>query len=389
LRSRRDDPLTSIAVFELMLQGCVSVPSIPTVQQLQDGLAHTLAGTSSDGSVNVAFESLTVDTASRKFMELDRDTTPSVVAARSVFLSTMASNLAENRSNTLLAAMEAGGSALIGLGPEPGFDAPVGTVLYSASSLWSFFNYNVLLSWKQQTATALGLTDPDDPANWDTATSPVYQSFLTEIANQFIPEAMIDTSSMAEAAQSWSWWTPDARMIISPAADGPNSDAGTQAFIAFCWIVSLAPEWYPQGFITYSFALQDGDTIRRPTPYDGTTSPLWVQRPADQIPRTGGEATETLLGSALPITRVKPIPTYVIGQDLINALLAAPSVDVYAQNLCELCPESTGDSFAKLVAALQLAVTEQCRTSRSGSDRAFDLELAKQTCTCSTQEQAS
>jgi hypothetical protein len=374
------------------------VPSIPTVQQLTDGLARTFAGTSSDASIDVVFERLTVDTASRKFMELDRDATPSVVSARSKFLSGMASDLSENsggpiikpvlQPKTLLAAMEAGGSACLGLGPEPGFTPPVPPVLYSASSLWDFYSYNVLLSWKYQTAKTLGLKNPDDPANWDTATSPVYQSFLGDIANQYVPEAMIDRRSLAEKAQSWSWWTPDTRMAIPPAADGTNSDAGTQAFIAFCWIVSLAPEWYPQGFICWSFELETGDTIVRPTPYDGTTSPLWVQRPADQSPRTGGEAIETLLGTALPITRVKPVPTYVIRQELVNALLAAPSVDVYAQNLCELCPESMGDSFAKLVAALQLAMTEQCRISRRGSDRDFDLQLAKQTCTCSDQERA-
>jgi hypothetical protein len=366
----------------------VFVASIPTAQQLRDGLERTFVGTSSDGSIDVVFESLTVDTAARKFMELDRDRTPSVVAARSQFLSTMASDLSDKPTDSLLAAMEAGGSALIGLGPEPGFTPPDPPVFYSAGSLWGLYHYNILLSWKRQTAKALGLS-PDDPVNWDTAGSPVYQRFLVDIANQYVPDAMIDQRSLAKSAQSWSWWTPDLRMAIPPAADSPNSDAGTEAFIALCWIVSLAPEWYPQGFMTFAFELQAGDTIRRPTPYDGTTSPLWVQRPSDQIPRTGGEATETLLGTALPVTRVKPIPTYVIRQELINALLAATSVDAYAQNLCELCPASTGDSFAKLVGALQLAVTEQCRLSRQGSDRAFDLELAKQTCSCSDQERSS
>lgn len=364
------------------------VPSIPTTQQLQDGLERSLAGKISDGSIDVVFESLTVDTASRKFMELDRDTTPSVVNARSQFLSTMASYLASAPTSTLLSAMEAGGKALAGLGPEPGFTPPDPPVLYSASSLWDFYHHNILLSWKRHTASSLGLS-PREPKNWDTADSPVYHAFLTEIANQYVPDTMIDQRSLASTAHSWTWWTPDLRMEIPPAADGPSSNAGTQAFIALCWIVSLAPEWYPQGFITFSFDLQTGDIIRRPTPYDGTTSPLWVQRPADQIPRTGGDATETLLGTALPITRVKPVPTYVISQDLIAALLAAPSVDVYAQNLCELCSEAKGDSLAKLVAALQLAVTEQCRIARRESDRAFDLELANQTCTCSDQERPS
>lgn len=343
-------------------------------------------GPSSDASIHVVFESLTVDTASRKFMELDRDTTPSVVAARAKFLSLMASNLSDTPSNTLLTAMGVAGGALVGLGPEPGFAPPVPPVFFSACSLWDFFQHNVSTSWKWQTAKALGLPHPDDRSNWDSPSSPVYQQFLTDVANQTVPDAMIDQRSLAQAANSWSWWTPDLRMEIPPAADGPSSDAGTQAFIALCWIVSLAPEWYPQGFITLAFELQADDVIRRPTPYDGTTSPLWVQRPADQIPRTGGEATETLLGTALPITRVQPIPTYEISQDLMSALLAAPTVDVYAQNLCELCPAPTASSFAKLVAALQLAVTEQCRISRRGSDRAFDLELASQTCTCSDQE---
>jgi hypothetical protein len=362
----------------------VAVPSIPTAQQLQDGLARTLSGTVSDSSIDIVFESLTVDTASRKFMELDRDTTPSVVNARSQFLSAMASNLSQNPGNTLLAAMEAGGTALVGLGPEPGFTPPNPPLLYSASSLWSFFKYNVLRSWKKQTASALGL--PKHRKYWNSDTSPVYQAWLSDVANQYVPQAMINQKSMAESAASWSWWTPDTRMVLPPAADSPGSDAGTQAFIALCWIVSLAPEWYPNGFIVFTFELQSGDTIVRPTPYDGTTSPLWVQRPADQIPRTGGDATETLLGTALPITRCQQVPTYVINPDLITALKAAVSVDVYAQNLCMLCPPSSASDSAKLVAGLQLAVTMQCRGARNGADQAFDVELATQTCNCSDQE---
>ncbi|MFV8753477.1 hypothetical protein ACNOYE_23240 [Nannocystaceae bacterium ST9] len=350
-------------------------PPVPT----STVVARAIADLGSVG--DVVLESLTVDTAARKFMEIDRDATPAVVAGRSTFLADMAGALASAPSESLLDAMASAGGLQLGLGPEPGFDMPSPPTLRSASSLSEFYAYNISTGWKMITAIGLGL--PPTPPSYEGTDSPVYAAWLAEIANATIPSDMIDQGSLASAAQSWSWWTPDARMALPPAADGPSSNAGTQTFFAQCWVVSLAPEWYPDGFVTFSFEFDASlDQLRRPTPYDGTTSPLWVQRPADQSPATGGDAIETLLGSALPVTRLAPIPTTLISPTLSAALAAAPSVNVYAQNLCLVNPGS--DDTSRTVAAWQILITEQCRLARAGSDAGFDAALIAATCPCGT-----
>lgn len=347
---------------------------MPTSEQIEKALAGI-------DTASVVLESLTVDTASRKIMELERETTPAVVAARAQFFATISTTLGTQTQPpvTLLAAMSNAGGQLLGLGPEPGFTIPDPMVLYSASSIGSFYQFNISTAWKL--ITALSHFNSAEPKWWASIGSPVYELWLAQVANNTIPSEMIDQGSMASTAGSWTWWTPDSRMNIPPAADSGTSNAGTQAFFTQCWVVSLAPEWNPYGLVTFAFTYDSSqDQLRRPTPYDGASSPPWVQRPADQSPRTGGDAIETLLGSALPITRVQPIPTYVISAELVAALLAAVPVDVYAQNLCEVKFGTTDAS--RLVAAWQILITEQCRAARHESDQAFDAQLVAATCPC-------
>ena len=68
------------------------------------------------------------------------------------------------------------------------------------------------------------------------------------------------------------------RMVIPSA---PSRAQGTDDFFQLCHILSLAPEWYPEGLVNMNYPAH-GTALIRPVSFDGMLSPLWVQRPPEQ-----------------------------------------------------------------------------------------------------------
>ena len=60
-----------------------------------------------------------------------------------------------------------------------------------------------------------------------------------------------------------------------------SSVQGDKIFLKVAEILSLAPEWYPNGLVSIELdvASLDPNNLARPTSFDGLRSPLWVQHP--------------------------------------------------------------------------------------------------------------
>ncbi|MDC3960906.1 hypothetical protein [Polyangium jinanense] len=311
---------------------------------------------------DVAFEKVFSSTAARKLGELQRDLTPVVQEKLPEFWQQVGVSLSSQSGFTALYdAMSATASAFDGLGSAPP-PAPFST-LHHVSGAQTFYQYNVRLSWKVATAILLGL-DPSK-VNYDSPDTPVYASWIAAITNgSEIPAQMLEPSSAA--AELYGWWSPDARM------DRPSSSSfeqGNDDFSAMCQIVSLAPEWYPYGLVRFNIPDATSVQVVRPSPYDGLTSPLWVQRPPTQPARTGGAALETLLGTTMTLGQLGPVQAYIVTPQTTQAILQAASVVYYAEDLALVKWGDTAES--RFVAGLQVLVTEQCRAARAIADHAF------------------
>jgi hypothetical protein len=308
------------------------------------------AGVAEDAVAEDALERLAVTTAARKLGEVQRETDPSVIAAVPQFLKAAAANYPGRP--VMYGAMNLAGSAMPGRGPPPGIPFPV---LHHVTDADSFFQYNVRDSWKQWMAARLGV-----PAN-----SPqVFQAWAGAVTNgRDIPADTLNRSSTA--ARPFAWWSPDPRMLLPTAS---NRGQGNGDFYTLCHVVSLAPEWYPNGLVRLNLN-PAGRALIRPVSFDGMTSPLWVQHPPNQPAATGGGALETLNKDTIRLDQLAPCQAYLLTSPMTAALRDSPSVNDYAPDLRKVCPGNTPESSR--VAAEEVAIVQETRRARRAADRAF------------------
>jgi hypothetical protein len=329
----------------------------------------TLRDANDRGSVQWAFETGGVTAAANLTHELQRATTPAVLAAQSSFFASVSHQLTKADKPNLYTAMTRAASDFGALGDADSESFPT---LYHAAGANSFYLYNVSTAWKKYTAFTHGL-DPDNSGNYQTVGSPVYLIWADEVGNSAAPinPHSLTATSVANRANSWGWWSPSERLALPSSG---SRDKGDQDYFTICQIVSLAPDWYPWGLVGFIYPSATGAQLKRPEPYDGA-NPLWVQRPADHPARTGGGAREMLLGTAVSVTQVGPISAWIPTVESIEALQTAPVVNDYADNLL-IAWNNAQTEPEKRVASWQTTVVEQCRASRAQANLAFNRQAA-------------
>ena len=111
-------------------------------------------------SAEAPFEWQVVSTASRKMLEVQRETDPAVKADVPQFLQIVATKYPGQP--VMYGAMSAAGGAMTGQGPAA--PSPYQT-MYHVTSASSFYNYNVSDDWKKMTAAKLSRPG-QPPVDW-------------------------------------------------------------------------------------------------------------------------------------------------------------------------------------------------------------------------------
>lgn len=307
-----------------------------------------------------------VSTASRKTLEVQRESDACVVndvpwffeRTGAAFHKALLEPAPSNGTPLMYKAMQTAGGAMKGRGPQSAsrFDR-----LYHVTNAISVFTYNVSDNWKMREASRLSkqlgkivMPDSDEVrAAWEDAITDGHD----------IPANMLMPKSVA--MRPLSWVTPDRRMVIPSAS---NRTQGTDDFFRLCHILSLAPEWYPEGLVNMNYPAR-GITLIRPVSYDGMLSPLWVQRPPDQPAATGGDAKEAFNRDAVRISKVGPMQAYIVTRAMTAALKQSPSINVYSVNLDKVA--DGGDAATQKLGEQQTRIVRQVRATRRKADAAF------------------
>lgn len=298
-----------------------------------------------------------VTTASRKMLEVQRETAPCVVNAVPQFLARLAP-FYKDKPPVMYGAMEAAGQAMPGRGPQ---STSSFATMYHVTSAVSFYKYNVSDNWKKYEAEKLS-KQSGHPVDWQSpAVFAAWQDAVTD--GKDIPEDMLMPKSIALRALSWV--SPDTRMDIPSAA---SRDQGTADFFRLCHILSLAPEWYPAGLVNMSYPAK-GTPLVRPVSFDGMLSPLWVQRPPDQHAATGGGAFEAFNKDEVRISGVGPLQAYMVTAKMSAALKASPSVNAYSVDLTKVAHGA--DAATQRLGQEEASIVRQVRAARRAADAAF------------------
>ncbi len=298
-----------------------------------------------------ALEHLVATTAARKMGEVQRETDKNVIAAVPQFLKGVAENYPGQP--VMYGAMNKAGHSIAGMGPSPGITF---SALHHVTGADSFFKYNVLDSWKQWKAGQLGVKDAGSPE--------VFQAWADTVTDgRDIPVVMLNLSSTG--AMPHAWWSPDQRMSVPTSS---TREQGDDDFFTMCHVVSLAPEWYPNGLVRINLN-PAGQALIRPVSFDGMTSPLWVQHPPNQPAATGGRALETLNKDTVRLDQLVPCQAYILTLPMTAALKNSPSVNDYSVDLRKVKPGITPASLR--VAAEEIAIVQETRQERRTADRAF------------------
>ena len=195
--------------------------------------------------------------------------------------------------------------------------------------------------------------------NWQNG-SGTFESWVLNVTNgEPIPGSMMKDSDDVIVAYSFSWWSPDARLNMPTSS---SVEQGNQDFLNVCKILSLAPEWYPYGFVSIEYQPeQPQDVFARPSTYNGLTSPLWVQHPENVSAKTGGGASETILLPSLLLKDIVAKTTddeevvpyvrlYPVTPEMTDALLKSPSVFEYSVNAKKTSSEKMlGDQQKEII----------------------------------------
>jgi hypothetical protein len=318
------------------------------------------------------YEYREVTTSERKMDETQRETVLSVVADVAKFLTLVARYYtpddAAQYGDALYGAMNSAGGKMPGLGPA---DTYPFSQLHSVTSAQSFYTYNVSQFWKELIAELLRV-DWENPEVLE-----VWKDTVTN--GQDMDPDMLELDSTGLRADGW--LSPDDRMAVPTAS---SREQGTGDFFSMCHIVSLAPEWYPDGLVRLNPS--PIPACIRPVSFDGMTSPLWVQRPPDQHAATGGDALETHTQNAIPLDTCLPLQSYIVTNDMTLALQASPSVNFYAVDLALVA--SGGTPANQLLGNEQRSIVAEVRRARTAADLGFE-KLGKGSAITSTPPGAS
>jgi len=306
-----------------------------------------------------AFEWQIVSTASRKMLEVQRETDPAVRADVPQFLQIVATKYPGKP--VMYGAMSAAGGTMTGQGPAA--PSPYRT-MYHVTSASSFYNYNVSDDWKKMTAEKLSRPG-QPPVDWQS--SEVFEAWKVAVTNGHdVPADM--TLPDSTGLLSLAWVSPDPRMVRPGSA---NRLQGDDDFFAMCHLLSLAPEWYPDGLVNLHYD-ELNQTMIRPVSFDGMLSPLWVQRPPNQSAATGGDAVEALNKDAVRLSAMGPAQAYIVTPEMTKALKRAATewpVDAYSEDLNKVAKGD--DPAVTLLGREQTGIVEEVRRSRRAADAAF------------------
>ena len=337
----------------------VSILAIGLVCLASTALAQEPKSTGTVPSAEAPFEWQVVSTGSRKMLEVQRETDPAVKADVPQFLQIVATKYPGQP--VLYGAMSAAGSTMTGKGPAA--PSPYQT-MYHVTSASSFYKYNVSDDWKKMTAEKLSRPGRP-PVDWQS--TEVFDAWKVAVTDgQDIPADMTlpDSTGLMPLA----WVSPDPRMVRPSSS---NRLQGDDDFFAMCHILSLAPEWYPDGLVNLHYD-ELNQTMVRPVSFDGMLSPLWVQRPPNQSAATGGDAIEALNKDAVRLSAMGPAQAYIVTPEMTKALKQAGTewpVDAYSDDLDKVA-KGDGPAVTRL-GQEQTSVVEEVRRSRRAADAAF------------------
>jgi hypothetical protein len=298
-----------------------------------------------------------VTTASRKMLEVQRETNACVVNAIPQFLQGVATEY-EKDPPVMYGAMEMAGGKMAGRGPESRSNF---ATMYHVTSAGSFYKFNVSKNWKEYEAEVLSKRT-GKKIEWD---SPEVFAAWKELVTdgKDIPTDTLDPHSVA--LRPLSWVSPDRRMVIPTAS---NRKQGTDDFFKLCHVLSLAPEWYADGLVNMHYGAS-GKPLIRPVSFDGMLSPLWVQRPPDQHAATGGDALEAFNKEEIRISEVGPLQAYIVTAAMTAALKNSPLVVDYAVDLDKVARGA--DAATQRLGQEEASIVRQVRASRRAADAEF------------------
>ena len=315
-------------------------------------------------SAEAPFEWQVVSTASRKMLEVQRETDTVVKADVPQFLQIVATKYPGKP--LMYGAMSDAGGAMTGQGPA----APsTYQTMYHVTSASSFYNYNVSDDWKKMTAAKLS-TPGQPPVDWQSPE--VFEAWKVAVTDgQDIPAEM--TLPDSTGLLSLAWVSPDPRMVRPSSS---NRLQGNDDFFAMCHLLALAPEWYADGLVNVHYD-ELNQTMIRPVSFDGMLSPLWVQRPPNQSAATGGGAVEALNKDAVRLSAMGPAQAYIVTREMTKALKQAATewpVDAYSEDLNKVAKGD--DPAVTLLGQEQASIVEEVRRSRRAADAAFREQTA-------------
>ncbi len=307
-----------------------------------------------------------VSTASRKMLEVQHETDACVVDSVPWFFertgiayhTVLSGGVAHGSTPRMYSAMQTAGGAMKGRGPV---STSTAERMYHVSSAANVFNYNVSDNWKKLEAEKLS-TRTGTPVKPDSdAVRAAWEDAVTDGKN--IPADMLLPDSLAMPALSWV--TPDRRMVIPAAASRAQ---GTEDFFHFCHVLSLAPEWYPEGLVNMSYPAH-GTALIRPVSFDGMLSPLWVQRQPSKPAATGGDAPEAFNRDDVRVSQAGPMQAHIVTRAMTAALKQSPSVNRYSINLDKVA--HGGDRATTRLGEQETSIVRQVRAARRKADAAF------------------
>ncbi len=311
-----------------------------------------------------------VSTASRKMLEVQRESDACVVNDVPTFFShtgvayrsALDAPPPSNGTPVMYGVMQTAGKAMKGRGPiyKSTFER-----LYHVTSAMNFFRFNVSDNWKKAEAEKLSKERGMPVAPGSEAVRAAWEDAVTN--GRDISTDMLMPHSLAMPALSW--LTPNARAAIPTA---PDRTKGTDDFFSLCRILSLAPEWYPEGLVNMNY-LARGSVLVRPVSFDGMLSPLWVQRPPDRPAATGGGAEEAFNHDDIRISKVSSMQATIVTRAMTKAITKSlkekVSVDAYSVNLDKVAQGS--DAATERLGREQTSIVREVRKARREADACF------------------
>lgn len=311
--------------------------------------------------------------AARKFKEIDKEHWGPAKAKEKEFwkkLTVEYKKRTEKKNDALFNAMSAAASGFKGLGEEKPL---VWKEMFRANGAGAFFRFNVTDDHKDDLADDIVAAHPhldkkDLKKSYGDTGGPVFAQFAKEHQGKDIPKSVAKGEFRTGA-----WWTPDKRCVRPSSAPGKELDN----FKDLCEINALAPEWYPEGFLSLTVDTSATKFVR-PTVWDGMLSPLWVQESPDNWAATGGGAVEFVQAVNMGVKALKSIKNHILPADVTKAIKKlgkeGPSTNEWTEDPTK--PGASGDANEKAIQDLQKKVGDDTQKARKNADEQgaeFDL----------------